>query len=79
MVVRVYFTSTDELNRWAAQMDVWEVDRASSSFVARVTSDEYHRLVQEGERVEFDCEQMRRYASALELDQAALQKLCPQE
>ena len=51
VVARVTFENTDQLNRLAADLDIWEVDHEDGSFVALLSADQHERLVDSGLQV----------------------------
>ncbi|MDQ3250603.1 MAG: hypothetical protein M3Q45_15535 [Chloroflexota bacterium] len=82
LIVRIGYPSTDSLNQLAAELDIWEVDRAEQSLVARVTIAQYQALLNDDLTMQVDCPKMKQYASALgvktQVVQAILQQSCPQ-
>ena len=54
LIAKVYFANTDDLNRLAGDLDVWEVDHAHGYLVAMVTSEQITGLQAAGYRVEVD-------------------------
>lgn len=65
LLVQVTYPTVAVLNALAGELDIWEVDRAAQTFVARVTLDQYDDLLQQGLPVKLDCAKMRQYAQAL--------------
>jgi hypothetical protein len=62
LIVQVHYPTVEMLNALASELDVWEVDRAGQSFVARVTLAQYESLLQQEElQVTLDCAKMRQY------------------
>ena len=48
VVARVYFENTDQLNRLAADLDIWEVDHEDGSFVALLSADQHEQVIDAG-------------------------------
>lgn len=65
LIVRVDYPSVVVLNQLASELDVWEVNRAAQTLVARVTLAQYQALVAEKLTVSVDCAKMRQYAQTL--------------
>ena len=82
LIVQVTYPTVDLLNALAGELDIWEVDRAAQTFVARVTLAQYDDLLQQELPVKLDCAKMRQYAQALNLDvppvAQLLQEQCPE-
>ncbi len=81
LIVRVGYPSVVVLNQLAAELDVWEVNRADQTLVARVTLAQYQALAAEKLTVNVDCAKMQQYAQALGAStatvQAIIQEACP--
>jgi carboxypeptidase T len=54
LIVRVYFADRAALARLAAELDIWEVNRAEQFVVARIDQSAYRALLARGYRVEID-------------------------
>ncbi len=54
IVARVYFTSREDMDQLAAQLDVWEVHPIEHYLVAHLTPQEYQSLQKAGYRIEVD-------------------------
>lgn len=82
LIVQVTYPTVDLLNALAGELDIWEVDRAAQTFVARVTLAQYDALLQQDLPVQLDCAKMRQYAQALTLTvptvASLLQEQCPE-
>ena len=72
VIVRVYFDSHDELNRLAAELDVWEVNNAQGYLVAQVTAAEEQALRGQGYRVESDAQKMAEWNTAQQRSRQAM-------
>ena len=82
LIVQVTYPTAAVLNALAGELDIWEVDRAAQTFVARVTLAQYDDLLQQELPVKLDCVKMRQYAQALNLTAPTvaqlLQEQCPE-
>ena len=82
LIVRINYPSVAVLNQLAAELDVWEVNRADQTLVARVTLAQYQALVAEKLTMTVDCAKMQQYAQALGTAtatiQAIVQEVCPE-
>lgn len=82
LIVQVTYPTVAVLNALAGELDIWEVDRAAQTFVARVTLAQYDDLLQQELPVKLDCVKMRQYAQALNLTAPTvaqlLQEQCPE-
>lgn len=76
-LVHIAFASTAERNRLAAELDVWEVDQAGRTLLARVRPDQLLGLRVMGRRMTAECRLMGEYQAALGLDDAAYGAFCP--
>jgi carboxypeptidase T len=54
IVARVYFTSQEDLNTLASQLDIWEVNHEQGYFIAMLSPERYAALQQAGYRLEID-------------------------
>ncbi|MBX3015894.1 MAG: hypothetical protein KF832_30520 [Caldilineaceae bacterium] len=83
LIVTVHYPTVAVLNRFAGELDIWEVDRAGQTFVARITLAQYDALLQEQLTVTLDCAKMRQYESTTTLAQPPIADLmatqCPSE
>lgn len=81
LIVQVTYPTVAVLNALASELDVWEVDRAAQTFVARITMTQYEALLQQKLLVTLDCAKMQQYAQASNLTTAAvaqlMQEQCP--
>jgi carboxypeptidase T len=68
LLARVYFRDTDELNRLATRLDIWEVDHAHQYLVALLNPGQVASLRSKGYRVEID----ESRSAALEIRNAPL-------
>lgn len=64
LIVQVDYPTVDVLNALAGELDVWEVDRAAQTFIARVTLAQYDMLLQQALTVKLDCAKMVQYGAA---------------
>lgn len=64
LIVLVQYPTVDVLNALAGELDVWEVDRATQTFVARITLAQYELLRQQALPVKLDCAKMEQYSAA---------------
>jgi len=82
IIVRVDYPSVAILNQLASELDVWEVNRAAQTLVARVTLAQYQALLAKELTVSVDCAKMQQYAQALggstATVQAIMQASCPE-
>jgi len=82
IIVRVDYPSVAILNQLASELDVWEVNRAAQTLVARVTLAQYQALLAKELPVSVDCAKMRQYAPTLggstATVQAIMQTSCPE-
>lgn len=82
LIVQVTYPSVEVLNSLAGELDVWEVDRAAQTFIARVTLAQYDVLLQQELTVTLDCAKMRQYEQALNLTLPVIaqmmQEQCPE-
>ncbi len=65
LIVQVEYQTNATLNQLAAELDVWEVQRAAGFAVARVTLAQYDDLQEQQLTVTLDCAKMKQYAQAL--------------
>ena len=75
LIVRVNYPSVVVLNQLASELDVWEVNRAAQTLVARVTLAQYQALLAEELTVSVDCAKMQQYAQALGGSTATVQAI----
>jgi hypothetical protein len=75
IIVRVDYPSVVVLNQLASELDVWEVNRAAQTLVARVTLAQYQALLAEKLPVSVDCAKMRQYAPTLDGSTATVQAI----
>ncbi len=76
-LARIHFTALTERDQLAAELDVWEVHRAEQYLVARLDAGSYLNLAVTGWRISLECERMRQFQSALNLQKTTLQQICP--
>lgn len=67
LIVQVDYPTVELLNTLAGELDIWEVDRAAQTLVARITLEQYDTLRQQDLQVTLDCAKMRQYAQSLDL------------
>ena len=75
IIVHIDYPSVVVLNQLASELDVWEVNRAAQTLVARVTLAQYQALVAEELTVSVDCAKMQQYAQALGGSTATVQAI----
>ncbi len=65
IIVQIHYDSSEQLNQLAAELDIWEINRAAQTLVARVTLAQRRWVIDQGLTVTLDCDKMKQYAAAL--------------
>jgi hypothetical protein len=81
LIVQVTYPTVERLNALAGELDIWEVDRAAQTFVARVTLAQYETLVQQALPVALDCTKMAQYGEPVSAPIVAtlMAEQCPEK
>lgn len=79
LIVQVTYPTVDLLNALAGELDIWEVDRAAQTFVARITLPQYDELLRQALPIKLDCAKMRQYAQDVKLTQPSVAKVMAEQ
>jgi len=79
LIVQITYPTVDVLNELAGELDIWEVDRAAQTLIARITLEQYTALRQPDLIITLDCAKMRQYAQQNNLSLPDIAKLMQEE
>lgn len=79
LIVQITYLSVDVLNELASELDIWEVDRAAQTLVARITLEQYATLGQQDLTIMLDCPKMHQFAQQNNLSLPDIAKLMAEE
>ena len=79
LIVQNTYPSVDVLNELASELDIWEVDRAAQTLVARITLEQHTALRQQDLIMTLDCPKMRQFAQQNNVTLPDIAKLMQEE
>lgn len=79
LIVQISYPTVDVLNELASELDIWEVDRAAQTLVARMTLEQYSALRQQDLTMTLDCSKMRQFAQQNNLALPEIAELMEEE
>ena len=79
LIVQITYPSVDVLNELASELDIWEVDRAAQTLVARITLEQHTALRQQDLIMTLDCPKMRQFAQQNNVTLPDIAKLMQEE